>query len=302
MAAAKKDVSWPGAATSIGAVAVGIVAGAIGSLITAEVAAAPDTRLVPGTLTWPSPEGGVVPDRMTVGLGINNNGDADFELAELVVPGWNPAEPDAVTTTTIRAGEWAYVALDVVADCITDGAYQNVELVSADGDRVELDSDVGGLASLRQRACLLSDGPALAALPAVEAVRFSTEPAVLHVDIDVAHPLEAELDLALAAVTGRASGFLVDLPNRLTDLEAGTTTTVRTDWRVRDCGGAAGTTGTGAPDPSISGNFDGLTLHLYWDDPDRPEEGQPIRTDLAVELPPDTIVELARFAVTECGA
>lgn len=301
MAADARDASWPGAVVVIGAVATGIVVGAIASLIVTEVGDAPHADLVPGTLTWPLPEGGEVPERMTLGIGVNNHGDMAFELAEVVVPGWGLVEPDA-GTTIIRAGEWAHLSFDVIVDCGADASNQGVELVSAAGDRFAFDRDVGGLSSLQQRACVLKDRPTLATLPAVQAVRFNSEPDVLHVDIDVANPADTELDLVLAAVTGRATGFSVDLPERLTDLEAGTTTTVRTDWRVRDCGGAAGTTGNGVTDLTSSGNFVGVTLHLYWDDPEQPEQGQPIRTDLAVDLPPDTIAALARFAVTECDA
>lgn len=292
---------WPRTATLVAVAAAGVALGAAGAAAASALSDEAEPDLLFGGLDV-QVEGRTDLERMTVGLSVNNHGAADFRIADVRIPGWTLAEPIAVDNT-IPAGRWTSLSFDLVVDCSVSVLDPGVEVVGADGVAIaaERDATARRLASTQQRTCLQRDMPAPGLIPAVERVSARTDTAggVAHVDIDVVHEAASELDFQLAAVTGHASGFTVELQDRLTELAAGATTAVTTDWRVRDCGGAAGTTGTGVPDPSSSGNFDGLVLHLYWDDP---AGSTPIRTDLPVDLPPDVVVSLARFAVTECRA
>lgn len=301
MPGAARTTGWPRAGTLIAAVAAGIALGAAGAVAASALSDETEPNLLFGGLDVPLLEGRTDLERMTVGLTLNNNGTSDFRVTDVRIPGWDIAEPEAVDTT-IPAGRWASMSFDLVVDCSASAPELNVEVVGAEGAAVTLERDaLAGFATIHLRACVEQGVAGPDVTPAIEAVTARTDGAggVMHVDIDVGHEASSELDFQLAAVTGHASGFTVELADRLTELDAGATATVTTEWRVRDCGGAAGTTGTGTPDRSSSGNFDGLVLHLYWEDPARTE---PIRIDLPVDPPPEVIAALARFAVAECGA
>lgn len=297
-----QSAGWPRAATLLAAVAAGVALGAAGAAGANALSDQPEPDvLLAGLSVLPSDRGDDL-GSATVGLAVNNHGTADFQIADVEIPGWTLVEPDAVRTA-VSAGRWAYLSFDLMADCSSPVPDSGVRVVGVDGEAVVLERDAAarGLVSIRQRVCVNRDVAAPEVTPTVGMIAASTDPAagVVHVDIGVVHGEVAELEFELAAVTGHASGFAVELPERLTDLDAGGTTTVTTQWRVTDCGGAAGMTDTGEPDLASSGNFAGLVLHWYWADPAR---SAPIRTDLPVDLPPEVVVALARFAVTECAA
>lgn len=298
-----RTTGWPPAVTLVVAVVAGIALGSAGAVVSSAWSdeAEPDL-LFPG-LSVPALSDADDPRRLTVGLTANNRGGVDFRVTGVRIPGWTLAEPDAVDDI-VPAGRWASLSFDIVPDCSDSRPPgSQIEVVGADGETVvvERDGALRGLGSIQRRACVDPDTTMPQVSPAVDTVTARTDPAdrVMHVDIDVVLEAVSEQGFQLAAVTGHASGFRVELADRFIELDAGATTTVTTDWRVIDCGAAAGTTGTGAPDPSSSGNFDGPVLHWYWDDPARSE---PARLDLRVDLPPEVVIALARFAVAECDA
>lgn len=285
----------------LAAVAAGIVFGAGGAVAADGLSGESEHNLLFGGLNMVGGQRTEF-ERMTVELSVHNLGTEDFHVTDVRVPGWHLADPDAVATT-IPAGHWAELSLELLVDCSASSPQLDVEMVAADGRAIVLDSDgvgPGGFSSIHLRACVEQGLTTPGATPTVDtiAARTDAEDGVIHVDVGLRHEAAPEMDFELGAVTGHASGFTIELSQRLTDLEPGATTMVTTDWRVRDCGSAAGLAGTGTPDSSSSGNFDGLVLHLYWDDPARSE---PIRIDLPVDLPPAVVAELARFAVAECS-
>lgn len=297
-----RTAGWPRATTLIAAVTAGIALGAVGAGAASALSdkAEPDVLLAGFSVL--ASERGADLGRTTVGLAVNNHGTADFQVADVRIPGWTIVEADLVRTA-VPAGRWAFLSFDLVADCSSSVLDSGVEVVGVDGEAVVLERDAAarGLVSIRHRACVNRDVAVIDDTPEVGTVAARTDPAggVLHVDVEVVHDAASEVDFELAAVTGHASGFTVELPERLTALESGGTTTVTTDWRVRDCGTAAGVTDAGDPDLTSSGNFLGPVLHWYWSHPSR---SAPIRSDIPVDLPPDVIVALARFAVRECVA